>query len=123
MAWLGLFAGVIVGALLWRMPGALALGFIGWLVGFIVGAQRKPVVPATPVIPVQTGIQGPERSVVARLDAIERRLAEIEARAGIVTTAPTMEEVVAPKRAPIAQPLTEPAPASEPQPSPAPAPK
>ena len=41
MAWLGLFAGIILGAAIGQLPGALVLGFLGWLTGFIIASSRK----------------------------------------------------------------------------------
>ena len=42
MAWIGLIVGVVLGAAIGKFSGALALGFIGWLVGFIIAAATKP---------------------------------------------------------------------------------
>ena len=67
MSWLGLIVGVILGGLIGKFPGALALGFLGWLVGFIVSSTQKKAIPAEP-----------DRSVADRLDALERRLASVE---------------------------------------------
>lgn len=107
MSWLGLIVGVVVGGLIGKFPGALALGFLGWLVGFIISSQKKQS-----VIPVQTGIQRPERSVADRLDALERRLATLEkivipAKAGIQDTAqPPM--VATPREETPIEPIAEP---------------
>jgi len=40
MMWAGLALGIVVGAVLWNLPGAVILGFIGWLAGVIVDSKR-----------------------------------------------------------------------------------
>ena len=70
MAWIGLIVGILIGASIGKLPGALALGFLGWLTGFIIAASRKPKeAPAA---------QGIRVDVITRLDAIERRLVVVE---------------------------------------------
>ena len=76
MAWLGLFAGIVVGALIWQVPGALVLGFLGWLAGFIISSSRKTKEEA--MAPVQSGAREIHWSLSERLDAMERRLASLE---------------------------------------------
>jgi hypothetical protein len=39
--WIGLLVGVVVGAALWRIEGAIVLGFFGWLVGVIVDSRKR----------------------------------------------------------------------------------
>ena len=53
MTWLFTIGGLIFGGLAWGFPGALVVGFLGWLVGFIISAQRKP----SNVVPADAGTQ------------------------------------------------------------------
>jgi hypothetical protein len=73
MMWLGLAIGVAVGGLLWNLKGALLLGFIGWLAGLIIGSNRKQA--GQPV-----AVTAPNDSVAVRLERLERRYAQLEAR-------------------------------------------
>src|SRR5258706_4540910 len=87
MSWLGLIIGLVVGGAIGKVPGALALGFLGWLVGFIISSMKKAA---------------PEASVADRLDALERRLATLERRMQGTPVAPPREETpVKPLAAPI----------------------
>lgn len=77
MSWLGLFAGIVVGAAIWGWPGALVLAFFGWLAGIVIGsrsAKSKPA-PASAPRPVAA-----EQPVGVRLERLERGLARIEER-------------------------------------------
>ena len=103
MMWAGLALGIVVGAVLWNLPGAVILGFIGWLAGVIVdskrAAARRPAeAPPRPLL---------GEPLPVRLDRMERTLASLEARMGrieaAVLAAPwgaavpvAKEEVVAP---------------------------
>jgi uncharacterized membrane protein len=84
MAWIGLIVGIVFGASLGGVPGALALGFLGWLGGFIFAAATKPKEPVTIS---QPAAQRPDPSVYNRLAKIENRLAAIEAKLGIAPEA------------------------------------
>ena len=106
MAWIGLIVGILIGAVIGQLPGALALGFLGWLVGFVMAAQKKPGAAVTPTAPVTT--TKPEApihwSLANRLDAIERRLAVIERQIGVVPA-----DVIIPAKAGIQDELVVPA--------------
>src|SRR5258708_21563207 len=78
MSWIGLIIGVVLGAALGKLPGALALGFLGWLVGFIIASVRKKEIPATSASSAPAESHGPYSSLAQRLDTIERRLASLE---------------------------------------------
>ena len=41
MVWIGLIGGIIIGALIGELQGAIVLGFVGWLVGLIVKSGRE----------------------------------------------------------------------------------
>jgi uncharacterized membrane protein len=86
---IGLILGLIVGVLLGEsFESALGGGFVGLIAGLIVGAWRKR--SATPV-PGDGVAGGSGSDASARLAAIERRVALLEAaleRAGIVVPAP-----------------------------------
>jgi uncharacterized membrane protein len=83
MMWLGLVIGVVVGALVAELKGAIILGFLGWLVGFTIGAARKhsqqPSVVVTPGA-VAPGTTAPADSLAVRIERLERRYASMEAR-------------------------------------------
>ncbi len=77
MVWLGLILGIVIGAVAWGAPGAIVLGFIGWLTGLIIksnqkGPPAKPVVPATPMRHTET--------IEERVARLERTVAGLEAR-------------------------------------------
>src|SRR5690348_5916569 len=83
MMWAGLALGIVVGAVLWNLPGAVILGFIGWLAGVIVdskrAAARRPVgAPPRPVL---------GEPLPVRLDRMERTLVSLEARMGRIEAA------------------------------------
>ena len=64
-----MIAGALLGAAIGGWAGFFALGFLGWLVGFIIKSNREPV-PTIAAKPVQ--------SAEARLQALERRVAALE---------------------------------------------
>ena len=76
MSWLGLFAGILVGAAFWGVPGALVLGFFGWLAGIIFGSRSARAKPAPASAPRPVA----EQPVGVRLERLERGLARIEER-------------------------------------------
>ncbi|HEX4779190.1 MAG TPA: hypothetical protein VH301_00460, partial [Usitatibacter sp.] len=45
MIWLFIVGGVVLGAVVNGFAGALALGFVGWVVGMIVKSLRTPIAP------------------------------------------------------------------------------
>jgi uncharacterized membrane protein len=100
MAWIGLIVGIVFGGALGGWPGALALGFLGWLGGFILAAATRPKERV-----VLQGMQGGD-SVAARLDAIERRLASVERQlaAGREGPAQPAAALSPPEAAPIVEP-------------------
>src|SRR5262245_46165067 len=96
---IGLILGAIVGVLIHdRFESAVAGGFIGLIAGLVFNQWRKRGAPATPAVaPATSG----EPNV--RLDAIERRLAQLEAafeRAGLAMPAPATVAPAPPARAP-----------------------
>src|SRR5258706_16138318 len=106
MSWIGLIVGILLGAVIGKLPGALALGFLGRLVGFVIAAQKKPAqgsadIRGPAVTHAQAEPPAPWRSLAVRLDSIERRLAALEkmvipAQAGMQDEAQPLEPVVAP---------------------------
>ena len=76
MIWIFLVIGIVAGAALWGLQGAIVLGFIGWLAGVIVNSQRGGAKPAA----VPTQAPRPADPVAARFDALEKRFAALEAR-------------------------------------------
>jgi uncharacterized membrane protein len=82
MIWLLAVIGVIVGAAEWGFPGAITLGFLGWLLGIVLRSNAHPV---------------PEPG--ARLDALDRRIASLEARLARVEGVKAHEEDPAGARA------------------------
>ncbi|HUL56369.1 MAG TPA: DUF2339 domain-containing protein, partial [Usitatibacter sp.] len=73
MTWILMIVGALIGAALGGLPGFLAMGFLGWLVGFIIKSNRETPQPA-PSKPVP--------SDRARIEALERRVASLEQRLG-----------------------------------------
>ncbi len=100
MIWLLPVIGVLVGAVLWGFPGAATLGFLGWLVGIIVRSKGAPLTPQP--APRAAGAES------ARFEALDRRIALLEARLarvenralgageGILAGAPDVAEPVTP---------------------------
>jgi uncharacterized membrane protein len=70
--------GIVAGGIFWGINGAITLGFIGWLTGLIVKAQRHPVEPPAAAGPAPAA--RPLDPVEARLAALEKRYAALEAR-------------------------------------------
>src|SRR5471030_1700761 len=75
MIWLLAVIGVVIGAAEWGFPGAITLGFLGWLLGVVLKSNARPV---------------PEPGV--RLDALDRRIAALEARLARVEGVEAHEE-------------------------------
>lgn len=72
MMWIGLVLGVIVGAALAGVQGALVAGFLGWLGGLIVGSNRKQAA---------SGAQPPRKeSFDERMERLERTVADLQER-------------------------------------------
>jgi uncharacterized membrane protein len=125
MMWLGLFAGIAIGALAWGYSGAVVLGFLGWLAGVIIGSIRSKPAPAK--APPAAAAQPVDRvrMLEARVATLEARLAKLEgiappepmvAVATPESTPPAVEppvavvapaETVVPQAAPQPEPETE----------------
>jgi uncharacterized membrane protein len=132
MMWIGLAVGALIGAALGHWFGAVVLGFIGWLVGLIIDANRapkKPVAMGAPASSAPSPSQ-PLMSDAQRLERLERRLATIETRLDRMEgLAPSpLEEGRGERRAAEPSPRTPPSPQPSPKgegarPSPQPSPK
>jgi uncharacterized membrane protein len=72
MMWIGLLAGVILGAALAGIEGALVAGFLGWLGGLIVQSHRKQAAGAA--VPAR------KESFEERMQRLERSVAELQER-------------------------------------------
>ena len=87
--WIGLLVGVVVGAALWRIEGAIVLGFFGWLVGVIVDSRKrgkaevkKPTVTAQP-----ESLHVRVAKLEAQVARLEKQLADVvPAEAGTQST-------------------------------------
>jgi uncharacterized membrane protein len=121
MAWLiGLLLGAFVGGLAWGWSGAVTLGFIGWLVGVIVGSSKKsPPKPAAAFRPA------PAESTLVRMTQLEQKVAVLEERLAKLEGGGVVEPVAVepPAEAAAAEPEAAPEPASIPEPSPPPIPE
>ncbi len=117
--WIGLLLGVVVGAALWRLEGAIVLGFFGWLIGVVVDARKrgKPERVKTPAPAQAASLQ----ARVARLEVtVERLESELKALRGDAPAAPSVasdsvvEEVPEPAAELVAPTVEPPAPPSAP---------
>ncbi|HUL55603.1 MAG TPA: DUF2339 domain-containing protein, partial [Usitatibacter sp.] len=118
MMWLGLIGGLVVGAVLWGAPGAIVLGFFGWLTGLIVKSHQRG--PSAPVAPAATKPVAVKETLEERVQRLERTVAQLQARLG-EGPAEQPEPVTVPlePEAAASEMLPEP-PAVEPPPRPAP---
>ncbi len=66
MMWIGLAVGGLLGAGLWGWRGAVTLGFVGWLVGLVVRAQRE------------SGTRPAPSRAAPRAEPLERRVERLE---------------------------------------------
>ena len=80
MMWLGLIGGLVVGAVLWGAPGAIVLGFFGWLTGLIVKSHQRG--PSTPVAPAAVKPVAMKEPLEDRVQRLERAVAQLQARLG-----------------------------------------
>jgi uncharacterized membrane protein len=71
MMWIGLVLGLVVGAALAGLQGAVVAGFIGWLGGVIVQSHRKQAKDGA--VPAKEGIE-------ERMQRLERTVADLQAR-------------------------------------------
>lgn len=95
MVWLFTIGGAILGAVLGKSFVAfLAFGFMGWVVGMIVKAMRSPITPPANAGPPKAIPTAPYPSLSVRLDAIEARLAKVEAALGLEAESVTPVESV-----------------------------
>ncbi|HET9576541.1 MAG TPA: DUF2339 domain-containing protein [Usitatibacter sp.] len=112
MMWIGLLVGASLGAIWFGLQGFVALGFVGWLAGLIIGAARKPKAPpptlATPRVDRVKALE-------TRLAALEARVAQLEGgnpeAADSTPTAPAAETAAATAQTPasVETPAVEPA--------------
>ena len=72
MIWIGLLVGIVIGAMLWGLEGAVVLGFVVFLVGAIVHSRTRPA--QAPLKAAQ-----PE-TLAARVAKLEMRVAELETK-------------------------------------------
>ena len=105
--WIGLLVGVVIGAALWRIEGAIVLGFFGWLIGVIVDSRKRgksePV--KKPVVQAET-----LHARVARLEAQVAKLEKMVRGTEPVTETPMEPDVpVEATRPPIPEPAVIPA--------------
>src|SRR5258706_2206339 len=107
--------GIVAGGIFWGINGAITLGFIGWLAGMIVQAQRRPAQPpaAAPPAPEARALDPME----ARLSALEKRYAALEARVTRFEFGAPAADIAMTREEP--QPLQPVAPTPTPQPVPA----
>ena len=81
MMWIGLVAGIILGALIWGLEGAVTLGFIGWITGLIIQSNRKAAKAASVVAPQKTGVRAgsdPNFRLGSNAEDLEVRVARLE---------------------------------------------
>src|SRR5690349_20281983 len=124
--WIGLLVGIVVGAALWKLEGAIVLGFFGWIVGVIIDSRKRG--KSQPVASTTTATQTVSlQSRVARLEItveqLQKRLAHLESGEvplPTVTEEPPSEHVTEPMAQPVvAEPTPIPEPiAAEPPPPP-----
>jgi uncharacterized membrane protein len=67
----GLLVGLILGGIVWGFDGAVALGFLGWFAGLILGGRKKSAEAAAPQADRLSALE-------MRFDALERRIAKLE---------------------------------------------
>jgi uncharacterized membrane protein len=108
MIWVGLIGGVVIGALIGELEGAITLGFLGWLTGFIIKSQKtKPgpgtgqvlvpgvgQVPDATVQPIHDYSNWPLKERVARL---EQTVARLEAQLAGAAAAPVASAGIGPR--------------------------
>ena len=81
MMWIGLVVGVVIGALIGELPGAVTLGFLGWLTGLIIGSLKKAKGDALSAgAPVGSTPMPPAHTLEARVMRLEAAIARVEAR-------------------------------------------
>ncbi|HXZ47855.1 MAG TPA: DUF2339 domain-containing protein [Usitatibacter sp.] len=115
--WIGLLIGLVIGWWIGGIPGALVLGFLGWLVGLVVDSRRAQRTSPPPRIvePAGDRLARLERTVAsldARLARLEKGTGDISGLSPAATPAPT----------PAAATEVEPEPISAPSPAATPAP-
>ena len=73
MGWIGLLVGILVGGALSGFGGALSLGILGAIVGLIIKSQQAAKTSAP-----QAASRPPVAALIARISALEARLARVE---------------------------------------------
>ncbi|MGZ5596848.1 MAG: DUF2339 domain-containing protein [Usitatibacter sp.] len=106
MIWILPVIGALVGAAYWGFPGAVTLGFLGWLAAVIM-KSGKPAKPASPPAGEWARFEALDR----RIALLEARLARVEARGGAGEIAAVEQAVEA--AAPLVAPSPVPAPPAE----------
>ena len=129
--WIGLLVGIVVGAALWKLEGAIVLGFFGWIIGVIIDSRKRgksqPVTtaaPGTQVVSLQSRVARLEIAV----ERLEKQLATLKSGGAVAEEAPVAAalppeavEEFAPE-GPITQPMEQPAAAAAEPPPPPPSP-
>ena len=89
--WIGLLIGVVLGAAVGGLPGAIVMGFFGWLVGVIINANKrgesKPVEQKTPN---QLSLQSRVARLEITVEQLQKRLVQLEG-GEVVAPAPVVE--------------------------------
>ena len=116
MIWIGLLVGIAVGAALWGFQGALVLGFFGWLTGLVLKSRKTPQAPVA-------AATAPRETLYARVERLERTVAELKERLDAQHAPPpaVIEPAPEPEPEPIVAEVVEPPPVAPP-PAPPPPP-
>src|SRR5689334_2149666 len=110
MMWIGLVVGVVIGALIGELPGAVTLGFLGWLTGLIIGSLKKAKGDALSAgAPVGSTPMPPAHTLEARVMRLEAAIARVEARLSQLD-AGTLKPGSVPGLSPISEPGSVPGP-------------
>ena len=114
MMWIGLVAGVVLGLIAGRWEAAVVLGFLGWLTGLIIGAQRK-----ARERDAFTALQQRVERLEEEVRALKREAPRV-AVAQTAVQAPQEPEVAVPEYVPEPENVPEPAPEPPAEPPPQP---
>ena len=95
MIWAFAIGGVVLGGAFWGLPGAISVGFLGWLTGIVVQSLRAKPPPVERVAfsstPLGESRSAGRSSLEERFDALEQRLAALEAHVGLTPVAAPVE--------------------------------